>query len=201
MPSDTFKPPAQIYTTTLYDAPDAFTMLVLPARSLSGSHVPNVLELSHLLGVEELERLPVWTLPMIFDVMMGRPVAIGPEPELIGRVLTYAYRGGRTRGPSAFAQYLAYAPIVPFEASPPKGRALSELATVGGSTAMVVGTFALHEPLVLVTVPTAIIVCRASAHLGDSVGLLLKRLIGRIASEETSDPQGPETQTPHGDDV
>ena len=127
MPSETFKPPAQIYTTTLYDAADAFTMLVLPARSLSGGHVPNVLELSDLLGVEELERLPVWTLPMIFDVMMGRPVVIGPEPEFIARVLTYAYRGGRTRGPSAFAQYLAYAPIVPFEASPPKGRALSEL--------------------------------------------------------------------------
>ena len=52
----------------------------------------------------------------------------------------------------------------------------------------------------LVTVPTAIIVCRASAHLGDAVGLLLKRLIGRIAPEETGEPQGPETQTPHGDD-
>ena len=124
VPSETFKPPAQIYTTTLYDAADAFTMLVLPARSVRGGQVPRV---------EELERLPVWTLPMIFDVMMGRPVAIGPEPEFIARVLTYAYRGSRTRGPSAFAEYLAYAPIVPFEASPPQGRALSELATIGAA--------------------------------------------------------------------
>ena len=65
---------------------------------------------------------------------------------------------------------------------------------------MVLGTFALHEPLVLVTVPTAIIVCRASAHLGDAVGLLLKRLIGRIAPDETGEPNGPDAEARHGDD-
>jgi hypothetical protein len=87
-------------------------------------------------------------------------------------------RGNRPGDLSPFAQYLVYAPLVPFESSPLTAKALSDLAAAGGGIGAAVGAYATGDPLLLLAVPAGIVVCGAAHGLADAlrIGLRAKLL-------------------------
>jgi hypothetical protein len=84
----------------------------------------------------------------------------------------------REGGPSDFAQYLTYQPVVPYESSPLGGRSLSQILATAGSAAATVGTFADGHLVLLLLVPGGIIICGAASGVAEAlqVGLRTKLL-------------------------
>lgn len=182
---------AQLYETTIHNRDDgrAFAFVVTPSRSLTGREVPPIDEVASRLRLSRLPwprpprrppflgRIEPWALPFAIDVALGRdPEAFyGPwGPWIVEEHL----RGNRPGGPSAFAQYLAYSPIIPFESSPLGGKALSELAAAGGGIGGALGAYATGDPLLLLAIPAGIVVCGAANGVAEAlrIGLRAKLL-------------------------
>lgn len=133
--------PVQWYQTTIYDRGGGrpFTFVTVPARSMSDAEVPPLEVVQRRLALRERPRRPrimgviePWALPFAVDIALGRDEREFFKPW--GPFLVEEHlRGNRPGGPSPFAQYLAYAPLVPFESSPLGPKALSELAAAGGN--------------------------------------------------------------------
>ena len=191
------KSPAQTYETTIHDRDSgrAFSFITVPARSLGedGGDVPPVETVAQRLGLDRkpdrsprrrppiLSDVSPWALPFAIDIALGRDeddvYRWGPfflEEHLFGP------RGARERlGPSAFAQYLAYARVVPFEASPLTPKSLSDLAAAGGGIGGALGAYVTGDPLLLLTIPTGIIVCGAARGVGQALEIGLRaKLLG-----------------------
>lgn len=193
--------PTQLYETTIYnrEAGNAFTFVTVPGRSVKGAEVPPVDVLAERLGFEpfhraerslsRIEPVEAWSLPFLIDASMGR----WRGPDLLFEWRLYFDPPNR-RGPSAFAQYLTYSPVIPFESSPLDGKALSELVTAGGVGAAV-GAFATDHPLLLLAVPAGIIVCGAARGVADALRIGLRsRLLALMGVED------PEADEPPPDD-
>src|SRR5207245_2461080 len=126
--------------------------VTVPSRSLAVGAVPPIRELVGVLGLElvrfpgngmsVLEPVEAWSLPFFLDGLL-RPWSASELP--------YEWRFyfdiPNRRGPSAFAQYLAFARILPFEASPLEAKSLSELV-VGGGVSAALGYLTGHPLLV-----------------------------------------------------
>src|SRR5438309_576371 len=145
--------PAQLYETEIYDRDThaAFAFVTVPRRSLGGRVAGDAEDAANSLGLERIREL--------------EPIAPTELASLIEAALIYPEetRSQEGFGPSSrFAQYLAFEPIVPAEASPLEGKSLSAL--VGGSAggaSLAVG-FMLGHPLIVVLVPAGIILCGAA---------------------------------------
>lgn len=192
--------PAQLYETTIYNRSGGapFTFITVPGRSLvDGVVAPNAAEFARRLNLREprfrdqeairLAPIEAWSLPFMIDAVLGRPLDdfVWPyEPFFVERYLEG--RSGRRRGgPSEFAQYLAYAPVVPFESSPLGPKALSELATAGGGVGAAVGAYATGHPLLLLVVPAGIIVCGAARGISEALRIGLRaRLLDLMGVED-----------------
>ena len=72
-----------------------------------------------------------------------------------------------------------------------RSRTAELVTTAGGGTGAAVGAFATHEPLLLLTVPVGIILCRAAWHVGDGIGIALRTLILRLVGAEDEPPAEP----------
>lgn len=180
---------AQVYETTILDRQSgrAFALATVPARSLPDSVVPPVKQVADRLELDGVNIAPVeaWSLPFLIDASLGRFPDFRPFERLRPE-----------RGPSEFAQYLAYAPVVPFESSPLAGKSLAEIITAvgGGTSASGVGALAAHDPMLLLTVPAGIIVYRAAWHIGDGIGIALRTLLLRLVGAEDTPPRDEEGQ-------
>jgi hypothetical protein len=178
--------PAQLYETTIHnrDTGDAFSFAVVPRRSLAEYVDPNswqsVVDVLGLEAPRAPEPVELWSLPFLVDSLMGRRV---DYPWILEP-------GGSRRGqtPTPFAQYLTYAAEIPFEQSPLEGKSLAQiLAGTSGVGSIVVG-FAAGNPLMLVIVPAAIILCYGATGLGQGLQIILRTYALRLAGMEDQAP-------------
>lgn len=190
---------AQSYETTIHNRDDgqAFMFLTVPARSTRESGVSDITTVQRQLGLRDRPHgrrmtgsIQPWALPFAIDIALGRDERSFYEPW--GPFLIEEHlRGNRPGGPSPFAQYLAYAPLVPFESSPLGAKALSDLAATGGGIGAAVGAYATGDPLPLLAVPAGIVVCGAAHGLGDAlrIGLRAKLLHLMGVADPAADPK------------
>jgi hypothetical protein len=188
------KSPAQTYETTVHDRDSgrAFTFISVPSRSIGsdGGEVPPVDVLAGQLGLDrkprrssrpwQMREVPPWALPFVLDLALGRD----PEdyyrwgPFFLEDYLFESPGRANRLAPSAFAQYLAYARVVPFESSPLTSKSLSDLAAAGGGLGGALGACVTGDPLLLLTIPAGIIVCGAARGISQAleIGLRTKLL-------------------------
>jgi len=176
------KSPVQWYETTIYnrDGGQSFTFITMPSRSMSESEIPDINAVQRRLGLRDRPRGPrtagviePWALPFAVDIALGRDERSFYEPW--GPFFIEEHlRGNRPAGPSPFAQYLVYAPVVPFESSPLGAKALSDLAAAGGGIGAALGAYATGDPLLLLAVPAGIVVCGAAHGLAEALRIGLR---------------------------
>jgi hypothetical protein len=193
--------PVQVYETALYDrnGGQGFRFVTVPVRSLSAEEVPPVEVIAQRVGLDSVdprgaprvEPVEAWSLPFLIDAAMGRP----DFPSLWEERFWLPPRV--RRGPSEFAQYLAFAPVIPFESSPLSGKSLSDVITAaGGSAGAAVGAFGTHEPLLLIAVPFGIVLCGAARGVGDALRIGLRaRLLDLMHVEDPERRDPPDSHT------
>jgi hypothetical protein len=212
------KSPAQTYETTIYDRDSgrAFSFISVPSRSLGedAGDVPPADLVARRLGLDSdpprpsrrwppIRSVSPWALPFAIDVALGRDeedfYRWGPfllEEHLFGP------RGRAERaGPSAFAQYLAYAQVVPFENSPLTPKSLSDLAAAGGGLGGALGAYVTGDPLLLLAIPTGIIVCGAARGVSQAleIGLRSKLLNLMNVSDPNASTDEPPSDSPQNE--
>lgn len=142
--------PPQTYSTALFDREGGrhVRFLVVPERSLDAPIEPP--QLAARLGLREVPgprpQLEPWNLPLLLDSMTNA------YPLDFPWIFELPFRGAGRRGggPSAFAQYAAFAPVIPVEASPVKGRSLASLMTKGGAVGAIYLYAETGDPVALV---------------------------------------------------
>jgi hypothetical protein len=186
----------QVYETTIYnrDLRRAFAFATVPANALPSREVPPAEVLGRDFESEgrRLEPVEAWSLPFLIDTLLGRPPDFPPFerwPPFDPDFPPWGLRRRRGRGPSAFAQHLTYSPVIPFESSPLGSKSLAGVVTTAGGA---VGAYVTRDPLLLVTVPLGIVLCRAAVHVGDGVGIVLRTIILRWAGIEAADAPEPD---------
>jgi len=194
---------AQVYETTIYDRESGlwFALASVPTRSLADEGATKVA--SYLAGDEPVRSATVeaWSLPFLLDAVLRRYPSLGWEWErweYLDRFILYRNR----EGPSAFAQQLAYEPIVPVESSPLTKRLLSELLASGS----IVTAYVTHHPLLIFAGPAGVFLCTVARHLGDGIGVPARDRLWRAlgASDEslhrgTDEPEEEDDETSDGE--
>jgi hypothetical protein len=165
--------PPQVYSTTLFDRerPRQLRFLVVPARSLE-TPAEDPVDVATRLGLVPFrtERpyvrpLEGWSLPFLLDAITDSyPLDF---PWVLEILYSGASRSGE--GPTEFAQKVAYAPLIPFEESPVRGRSLATLLTTGGATGAVAAYAESGKPVV-------VLVIAGSVVLFTGVGVVARRL-------------------------
>jgi hypothetical protein len=185
---DRLMDPAQFYETTLYnrDRDQALAIATVPARSLPTGEVPPVEALGEQLETPGgiIRPVEAWSLPFLIDTALGEPRWPG-SPFDAPLSWPLAARPRNDRWSSPFAEYVAFTPVVPFESSPLGAKSLGGLVAGAGGA---VGAYATHDPLLLLTVPAGIIVCRAAFHIGDGIGIAVRTVILRWVGVDTEPP-------------
>lgn len=191
--------PTQFYETAIYnrEATQAFRFVTVPTRALQEREAPDVMELAQALGLRldgprgpgpgRIEPVEGWSLPFLVDAALGRfpgfpyefEFYFDPQEPMRPR-----------RGPSQFAQYVTYAPVIPFESSPLSGKSLAELATTGGgSVGAAIGFAQTGDLIVLLIVPAGIIVCGAARGVGEALRIGLRsKLLARMGVDDPELP-------------
>lgn len=187
--------PTQFYETTIYnrDARRGFTYVTIPARAVPDVTLLEVESVGDSLGFERILRVePIeqWSAPFLFDAALGRypdfPFAFD-FPFIFERGAPPPRRG---RGPSDFAQYLAYERVVPFETSPLSAQSFASVLGAGGGVGGAVGYYATGDPLILVAVPAGIIICGAAAGVADALRIGLRaRILEMMGVDDPDDVQ------------
>lgn len=195
--------PVQWYETTIYnrDGGPPFSFITVPSRSMSDSEIPDIADVQRRLGLRDRPRprmagvIEPWALPFAIDIALGRDERSLYEP-WGPFFLEEHLRGNRPGGPSPFAQYLAYAPLVPFESSPLSAKALSDLAAAGGGIGAAVGAYATGDPLVLLAVPAGIVVCGAAHGLAEALRIGLRARLLRLMGVDDPSTDQRESEPP-----
>lgn len=177
--------PAQIYETTIFnrDRAEGVCISVVPLRSLQEPEIPSIESFGEFLVIPGVVIRPVeaWSLPFLIDQVTGNQRAFGaPFPDHPFD-WPLRLRPNDQRWASPFAEHVSFAPVIPFESSPLQGNSLAGLVTSAGG---LVGAYMTHDPLLIITVPGGIIVCRAALHIGDGIGIAAKTLILRLVGIE-----------------
>ena len=199
--------PTQLYETTIYNRDDgrAFSFVTVPGRSLAFAEAPPAEALARDLGLEPIAGtataappvysvapLEGWSLPFFIDALMGR--WNGPQPFFEWRFYSDV---PKRRGPSEFAQHLAYARVVPFESSPLEAKSLVELIT-GGAASAAVGYLTGH-PLFVLFVAAGIIVCGTARGVADALRIGARTKL--LAWMGVDDPEAPAPPDDDSDDL
>jgi hypothetical protein len=117
-----------------------------------------------------------WYLPFVIDQLLGQQPW---RPDRFDRLRprgTYppTERRRQLRGPSPFAQYAVFTPIVPFESSPLGSKALVDLVTAGGGAGAALGSYVTGDPILLIVAAGGIIVCGAARGISDALRIGLR---------------------------
>lgn len=194
----------QFYETTIYNRDDnrGFSFVTVPRRSIATGEIPDAREVARLLdlhGPRDAGEYPIgvapvdaWSLPFLLDAAMRRYIGF---PYEFGFFFDPAEprRGTTGRGPTPFAQHLAFAPVVPVESSPLRNRSLSEIVTTSAGASIALGSYAAtDEPLVLLATPLLIIVCGAAEGIGQALQIGLRSLLLNLMGVQ--DPTAPQPQ-------
>ena len=198
----------QTYQTTIHNRGDgrAFSFVTVPKRSLLSVEVPAAHEVASGLDLRDprdpsdrplrIKPVEAWNLPFLIDAatrhFVDYPYEFGfyfdpDEPR--------ARTGGR--GPTPFAQYLAYAPVVPFESSPLAAQSLAELiASNAEEVTGALGRAATGDPLLLLAVPAGIIVCGAARGIGEALRIGLRARLLELMGVEDPEASGARRDPP-----
>lgn len=195
--------PVQLYETTVYNRDDdrGFSFVTVPVRSLSLERVPEARQVAKWFDLHNprepsgaaivVTPVEAWNLPFLLDAAMQRYVDYPYEFGFYFDPLE-PRRSTRGRGPSPFAQHLAYAPVVPVESSPLRNRSLAEIVTTSAGVSLALGSYAAtDEPLVLIATPLLIIVCGAAEGVAQALQIGLRSLVLKAMGIE--DPTAPES--------
>jgi hypothetical protein len=173
----TLFPPAQTFTTTLYDRhqPQSLSFLVIPARSIKNETVPGLEVVKDILepDAKDFQTVPVSYLPAALASLLGET---GPDPFAWAKPLPPLGAPIWIHPNSVgFAEYVAFAELIPFEESPLKAKSIMAIAAAAGvKIGLIAGG---PTPLVLLTVPAGIILCTAGAAFGPALGQRLAKII------------------------
>jgi hypothetical protein len=203
----------QFYDTSLYErgtyVERGFRLITVPRRSLVDADEFDPVRLSLRLGIRGLEgtdsrsptQVEAWSLPFLVDSLIGgqppwpfEPFA--PRPFRIDR-------RSRVRGPSPFAQHVAFAPVVPFESSPLGPKTLADLLTAGGGAGAALGSYVTGDPVLLIVAAGGIIVGGAASGIGDALRVGLRaKLLELMGVDDPDRDRGPDEPdlTPDGPD-
>jgi hypothetical protein len=191
----------QWYDTTVADRDQDATarFLVVPARSVpSPELLANRTALMQRLGLQSIQDLvsPSF-LPHAFLAVLTAETADDAKQRLEALLSSPQAFADTPPDLRSFAEQLAFAPLVPFEASTPDLTAIASIvakaAGAGYAVGAVVGVVASGPtPLILVTVPAGMIICGAAAGVAKALEEgLYERLIGWIRgrSDRTPSPE------------
>jgi len=92
-----------------------------------------------------------------------------------------------SRGPTQFAQYAVYAPVIPVEASPVRGRSLAALLTTGGATGAMILYGATRDPAAAALYAAGVTILFTAAY---PVFLRLEAAVARLMDVELERPAG-----------
>lgn len=182
--------PAQLYETTICNRDDgrACWFISVPARSILTLELAPAGLIADRLGLEPIgptsvvEPVEAWSLPFMIDGLMGRWT--GPQRF---REWRFYFDVPNRRGPSQFAQHVAFAKVIPFKSSPLGAVALAELI-VRGDVSAALGYLGGH-PVLLFEAAGAIIVCGAATGIGDGLRIGLRTMLLRLMGVETDHPE------------
>jgi hypothetical protein len=194
------------YETSLHergaDGTPGLRFITVPVRSVDPEVARDPARLAARLGIRRAtggEGLPgmveAWNLPFILDQMMGRQTQ---PPDRLGRRFGVVgpERRLRRRGPSTFAQYAAYAPVIPFESSPLGAKSLADLVTAGGGVGAALGSYATGDPILLVVAAGGVIVCGAARGISDALRIGLRARILELMGVDDPERQGARDDDP-----
>jgi hypothetical protein len=173
------QPPAQVFSTTLYDRhqPQSLSFVFVPARSMKDG-VPK-----DLYGVKDLvdpnayyvREIPPSYLPAALASLITMPSHAQANPFSWAEQLPSPGTIWIHPNSLGFAEYVAFSEVIPIEASPLTSKSLLTIAVgVGAKIGVIAGG---ATPLVLVTVPAGIILCTAGVIFGPALGQKLAKLI------------------------
>jgi hypothetical protein len=171
------QPPAQVFATTLYDRhqPQSLSFIFVPARSMKNSLTPDLYTAKDLIEptANYVYEIPPSYLPAALASLLPDPPQSNP--------FSWA---GQLPGPGTiwvppnslgFAEYLAFAEVIPIEGSPLASKSLLTVAVgLGAKIGLIAGG---ATPFVLLTVPAGIILCTAGAVFGPALGQKVSKLI------------------------
>jgi hypothetical protein len=170
------QPPAQVFSTTLYDRhqPQSLSFVFIPPRSLSAG-VQLDFDVVRGLVDPAANFFPIIApsyLPAALASLLAEPTV--PNPFLWAVQLPQSpWIPPNSLG---FAEYVAFSEAVPVEESPLKSKSLMAVAVATGAKIGLIagGT----TPFVLLTVPVGIILCTAGVVFGPALGDKVSKLIG-----------------------
>ena len=93
------------------------------------------------------------------------------------------------------ADYVVFAPILPFEGSPLELQSIGGIAAQAGVGAAIGLAVGFGSPLIFVTVPGGIILVKIASHVGDAAGEVLKSHILRFAYKRKTTHKASRTST------
>ena len=191
----------QVYETTIYNRDDrrAYSFVTVPSRSFSERMQDvDVADVAGMLDLHDarepsgrplrVQPVEAWSLPFLIDATLGRFVEY---PYEFGFYFDPLEPRRPRRGPSPFAQYVTFAPVIPFESSPLGGKALAELVTAGGGVGGAVGAYMTGDPLLLLVAVGGIILGGAARGVGDALHIGLRSKLLDLMGVEDPDARSP----------
>jgi hypothetical protein len=187
----------QIYETELWwkEAPAGVRLVVVPARSLeSATILDNPLEALSELQLEQLSD-PITASMLPLAVASILKVADDPSAAVEHFNLARDYLQAFAVDHSellAFAEYVSYADIVPFESSPLSPDSLGKILTAGSGAGIGAGVAIMvaggPTPLLFVTVPAGMIVCGAAMGVSEALQKGLRYRILKLMGVPSGQP-------------
>lgn len=172
-------PPAQVFSTTLYDRhqPQSLSFVFVPARSMQGSVTPDLYSAMGLVdpNANSLHEIAPSYLPAALASLLS-PSAQGDPFSWAASLFPAGGSVWIHPNSLGFAEYVAFSEVIPIEESPLKSKSLVAIAAGAGAKIGLIAGGA--TPLVLLTVPAGIILCTAGAVFGPALGLKFAKLIG-----------------------
>jgi hypothetical protein len=173
------KPPAQIFSTTLYDRhqpQQQLSFVFIPTRSMLNQYLPDLDGAQNLVAptANHFYTIPPSYLPAALASLLSKSA----EPDPFWWAATQPPPGQIWIDPNSigFAEYVAFAELMPIEESPLKSKALiAAAAATGAKIGLIAGG---TTPFVLLTVPAGIILCTAGVIFGQALGEKVSKLIG-----------------------
>jgi hypothetical protein len=171
------QPPAQVYSTTLYDRyqQQQLSFVVIPKRSMPNQYIPNISEVKSTVapGANYFYEIPPSYLPAALASLLTPS-----EPDPFSWAATQPQPDKIWIHPNSigFAEHVAFSEFIPIEESPLRSTALiTAAAATGAKIGLIAGGV---TPFVLLTVPAGIILCTAGVIFGQALGDKVSKLIG-----------------------
>jgi hypothetical protein len=194
-----FEPPAQLFSTTLYDRyqPQSLSFIVVPKSSLKNATDLDVNQVWNLLGpdVSPPKDISAHHLPLALASLLSpvlSPMQLPGDP--FAWVDALHHSGSPvTIHPNhlGFAEYVSFAEVIPFAESPLEGKSLMSTAvesaimagvkagvTVGGTAAAGIAATGGPTALIFLYGALGIVVCTTAAVTAAAIGVGIITYLG-----------------------